>query len=132
MAPIEIPRYLWTREKLIDELFLHLARISEIVTNENGEKIAVRKYYPLATELERWIPIARPPPEFIVDKSDFNDRLRKELLDEITSDDARQDVLKEAVGRIFENLNFERHHLSIARNLKVRLECAKTRLHSFF
>ena len=94
---------------MIDELFIHLARVPD------------RKYYRRATELERWISTARPPPEFIVDKSDFNDRLRKELLDEITSNDARQDVLKEAVGRIFENLNFERHHLSIARNLKVRL-----------
>ena len=96
-------------------------RVQEIVTNDKGDKITVRKYYRLATELERWIPIARPPPEYLVDKSDLNDRLRKELLDEITSNDARQYILKEAVGRIFENLNFERYHLSIARNLKVRL-----------
>ncbi len=121
MAAIEIPRFLWTREKSIDELLLHLARVSEIVTNEEGEKIAVKKYYRLAAELGRWIPIARPPPEYLVDKSDLNDRLRKELLDEITSEEARQYVLKQAVGRIFENLNFERYHLSIARNLKVRL-----------
>jgi hypothetical protein len=85
------------------------------------KKIAVKKYYRRAKELERWIPIARPPPEYIIDMSDLNDRLRKELLDEITSNDARQDVIKEAVGRIFENLNLERYHLSIARNLKVRL-----------
>jgi hypothetical protein len=121
MAAIEIPRFLWTREKLIDELLLHLARVSEIVIDEEGKKIAVKKYYRRAKELERWIPIARPPPEYIIDISDLDDRLRKELLDEITSNDARHGVLKEAVGRIFENLNFKRYHLSIARNLKVRL-----------
>ena len=121
MAAIEIARSPWTTEKLIDELFLHLASISEIVVNDSGDKIRVRKYYRRATELGRWIPIARPPPEYIVDKSDLNDGLRKELLDEITSNDGRQHVLKEAVGRIFENLNFERYHLSIARNLVVKL-----------
>jgi len=121
MAAIEIPPILWTREKLIDELFLHLMRIQEIVTNDNGDKITVRKYPRLAAELGRYIPIAKPTPEYIIDKSDLNDRLRKELLEEITSEEARQYVLKEAVGRIFENLNFERYHLSIARNLKVRL-----------
>jgi hypothetical protein len=122
MAAIEIPRFAWTTQKLIDELFLHLMRVSEIVTNEEGEKIEVRKYYRRATELEKRIPIARPPPKYVIDKSDLNERLRRELLDDITSNGWRQHVLKEAVGRIFENLNFEYYHLSIARNLKVRLE----------
>ena len=121
MASIEIPRFDWTTQKLIDELSLHLMRIQEILTNDEGDKITVRKYYRLAAELERWIPLARPPPEYPVDKSDLNDRLRKELLEEITSEEARQYILNEAVGRIFENLNPERYHLSIARNLKVRL-----------
>jgi hypothetical protein len=121
MAAVEIPRFAWTTQKLIDELFLHLMHIEEIVTNDSGDKITVRKYPRLAAELGRYIPIARPTPEYVIDKSDLNDRLRKELLDEITSSDARQDVLREAIGRIFENLNFERYHLSIARNLKVRL-----------
>ncbi|MDQ6865617.1 MAG: hypothetical protein M3044_17540 [Thermoproteota archaeon] len=121
MAAIKIPRFLWTKEKLIDELLLHLVCVTEIVIDEEGKNIAVKKYYRRAKELERWIPIARPPPEYLIDMSDLNDRLRKELLDEITSNDARQDVIKEAVGRIFENLNLERYHLSIARNLKVRL-----------
>jgi hypothetical protein len=121
MAAVEIPRFAWTTQKLIDELLLHLVCVTDIVIDEEEGKIAVKKYYRRAKELERWIPVARPPPEYIIDISDLNDRLRKELLDEITSNDARQDVLKEAVGRIFENLNFERYHLSIARNLKVRL-----------
>jgi hypothetical protein len=121
MAAIEIPRFAWTTQKLIDELFLHLLRIQEIVTNDTGDQISVKKYYRRAAELERWIPIARPPPEYIIDKTDLNDRLKNELLDEITSNEARQYVLKEAVGRIFENQKPERYHLSIARNLKVRL-----------
>lgn len=120
MARIEIPRFAWTTQKLIDELFLHLARVSEIVVNDSGDKITVRKYYRRATEVGRWIPIARPPPEYVIDRSDLDERIRQDL-DEITSNDARQYVLKEAVGQIFENQNLERYHLSVARNLKVRL-----------
>jgi hypothetical protein len=120
MDSIEIPRFAWTTQKLIDELFLHLMRYQEIVTNEEGDQIRVRKYLRLAAELGRRIPVARPPPEYVIDRSDLDERLRQEL-DEIKSNDARHDVLKQAVGRIFENLNFERYHLSIARNLKVRL-----------
>ena len=96
----------WTTEKLIDELFLHLACISEIVVNDSGDKIRVRKYYRRATELGRWIPIARPQPEYIVDKSDLNDGLRKELLDEITSNDARQACSEGGCGPIFRESEF--------------------------
>jgi hypothetical protein len=112
---------LWTTEKLIDELFLRLVSISESVSDDKGETISVRKYSRRAGELRRWIPVARPPPEYIIDKSDLNEKLRTELLEEITSEEARQYVLKEAVGRIFENLDSEEYHLGIARNLKVRL-----------
>ena len=113
---------LWTTEKLIDELFLLLVSVSESVSDDTGETISVRKYPRRARESRKWIPVARPPPEYIIDKSDLNEKLRSELLEEITSEEARQHVLKEAVGRIFENLGFEYYHLSIARNLKVRVE----------
>jgi hypothetical protein len=113
---------LWTTEKLIDELFLLLVSISESVSYDKWETISVRKYPRRARELRKLIPVARPPPEYIIDKSDLNEKLRTELLEEITSEEARQHILKEAVGRIFENLGFEYYHLSIARNLKVRLE----------
>jgi hypothetical protein len=112
---------LWTSEKLIDELFLLLVSISESVSNDKGETISVRKYPRRARELCKRIPVARPPPEYIVEKSDLNEKLRTELVEEITSEEARQHILKEAVGRIFENLNSQEYHLSIARNLKVRL-----------
>jgi hypothetical protein len=112
---------LWTTEKLIDELFFCLVNISEIVSNDRGDSVSVRKYSQRSRELCRWIPLAMPSPEYIINKSDLNEKLRTELLEEITSEEARQYVLKEAVGRIFENLNFERYHLSIARNLVVRL-----------
>ena len=49
-----IPRFSWTKEKLIDELFLHLTRVSEIVVDDSGDKITVRKYYRRGAELERW------------------------------------------------------------------------------
>jgi hypothetical protein len=112
---------LWTSEKLIDELFLLLVSISESVSNDKGETISVTKYPRRARELCKRIPVARPPPDYIVEKSDLNEKLRTELVEEITSEEARQHILKEAVGRIFENLNSREYHLSIARNLKVRL-----------
>lgn len=111
-----------TTEKLIDELFLLLVSVSESVSDETGETISVRKYPRRARELRKVIPVARPPPEYIIDKSDLNEKLGTELLEEVTSEEARQHILKEAVGRIFENLGFEYYHLSIARNLKLRLE----------
>jgi hypothetical protein len=94
-------------------------RVQETVTNEEGDTISVRKYPRLAAELGRWIPVARSPPEYVIYRLDLDERIRQEL-DEITANDARQYVLKEVVGRIFENQNFERYHLSIASNLKVR------------
>jgi hypothetical protein len=112
---------LWTTEKLVDELFLCLVSISESVSDDKGETISVRKYPRRARELRKWIPVARPPPEYIIDKPDLNEKLRTEVMEEITSEEARQYVLKEAVGRIFENLDSEEYHLSIARNLVVRL-----------
>jgi hypothetical protein len=113
---------LWTTEKLIEGLFLLLVSVSESVSDDTRETISVRKYPRRARELRKLIAVARPPPEYIIDKSDLNEKLRTELLEEVTSEEARQHILKEAVGRIFENLGFEYYHLSIARNLKVRLE----------
>ena len=57
---------LWTTEYLVDQLFLCLAGIRENTTNKNDGTIPVKKYYSQARRLMKWIPIARPVPEFIL------------------------------------------------------------------
>ena len=112
----------WTTECLVDELFLHLTAIKEIITDCNGREIPARKYCRQAKELSRWIPIARPAPDFIVNISDLTPRLKSELTSIADNPRTLQYVLMHAVARIFENLDFEYYHLSIAKNLKVRLK----------
>ncbi len=116
---------LWTTEAFIDELFLCLAGVKEIITNDEsyGKQITVRKYYRQARDLMKWIPVAKPSPRFVVYFSDLTPNV-KDRLDELarTYKDTLTYILKQSVGRIFENLDFDYYHLSIARNLKVRLE----------
>ena len=113
----------WTIERIVDELFLNLVSTTVIVTiEENGRSIPVRKYYRQARELMKWIPIARPSPEFIINICDLTPRVREEIQSIIAYRETLQYVLTQAVGRIFENLDFEYYNLSIARNLRVRFE----------
>ena len=65
------------------------------------------------------IGILRPVPEFLISLSDLSPKLVKELaaLDKKT----REFVLKQAVGRIFEDINAKLYHNSISRVLNVRL-----------
>ena len=118
----------WTIEYTIDKLYLCLAGIRRIVTDckkdddDDNRSIHFRKYYHQARMLMKWIPIAKPPPEFVIDISDLPPRLAKELQEKITDNRTRRYVATQAAGRIFENLDFEYYHLSIARNLCVRFE----------
>jgi hypothetical protein len=116
----------WTEEYVIDELFLQLAGTKEIV-NHNGKRVSVHKYYNQAFRLRHRIPVVKPVPEFIVNMSDLTVRLVAELK-ALSYDDKEKNkgdpnyVLRQAVGRIFENIDSRRYHLSIARNLEVVLK----------
>jgi len=105
----------WTTECFVDEVFLGLVQVEEI-HQVNNKEIHVRRYYRQARDLFKWIPIARPISDLT---SELKDQL-KELI--AKSPDSLPYVLTQAVGRIFENLDFEGYHLSIARNLRVRFE----------
>ena len=63
----------------IDELFLHLACFTEIIKNNQGQTLAIEKYYHQANELLSRIPVARPTPPFIIYLSDLTPRLLQEL-----------------------------------------------------
>jgi hypothetical protein len=119
---VEYDEELWTEEYLIDLLFLRLASIKETVCNDKGQTVHVRKYYRQARELMKWIPITRPRPEFVINISDLTPQIIKELTQPKTCKKARNYIILQAVTRIFENLDFEYCHLSIFRNLRVRLE----------
>jgi hypothetical protein len=89
---------------------------------KDGTVINYRKYYHQALKLFKWIPIAKPSPEFVINLSDLPPRIIQELQQNITSNSTRKYVVTQAVGRIFENIDFRYYHLSIARNLCVRFE----------
>jgi hypothetical protein len=113
---------LWSRECLVDELFLCLARKREEITLSRGKTIRIRSYYCQARELMKWLPIARPAPGFVINASDLSRKVIEELEVRADNPDDIGYILRQAVGRIFENLNDDYYHRSIARSLKVRLE----------
>jgi hypothetical protein len=106
-----------TEAALVDELFLQLATTKSVVSHNGRCGIIVHKYYARALVLRKWIPIARPVPKFVVNLSDLGTK----LITELRCLENPGDVLKQAVGRIFENIDERQYHQSIARNLKVEL-----------
>jgi hypothetical protein len=113
----QLEQDLWTEECLIDEVFLRLAGTKSAVEH-NDKSITIHKYYNQAHRLGKWICIAKPVPVFIVNISDLTPR----IIAELKALDDPEYVLKSAVGRIFENIDFRQYHLSIAAKLKVRLQ----------
>jgi hypothetical protein len=106
----------WTEACLIEGLFLQLASTKQAISH-NGKTITLYKYYHQALAMRKWIPIARPVPSFVVNTSDLSARIVAEL--KILDDP--QIILKQAVGRIFENIDARQYHLSIAGVLEVVL-----------
>lgn len=98
---------------LVDRLKQNLA----IVKGTNG-KYDDRKYYNEAHEMLK-IGAFKPAPHFIIYLTD----LSRELIIELHRLDARDRlfVLKQAVGRIFEDVNFDIYHNSVSQVLKVKL-----------
>jgi len=112
---VEIER--WTENCLVEQLFLELATTKLLVSHEGNCGITVHKYYNEAFRIFRYLPVARPTPEFVINLSDLSTRIVAEL--KVLHDPS--DILKQAVGTIFENIDAWRYHLSIASLLKVRL-----------
>jgi hypothetical protein len=104
---------------LIDDLKQHLATYTEIITNNEGKMAAVRTYYDQAFQLLK-IGAYNPVPPYTIQFSHLTPRLQTELsqLDGID----RIYVLKQAVSRIFEDLNLELYHNSISRVLRIVLQ----------
>jgi hypothetical protein len=113
-------REYYTIEYLLDKLFLELVSTREIIIANEGRRVTIRKYYHQALRLWRWIPITKPIPIYIVNLADLTPRTAIELktLDKLEGNY----LMKNAVGRIFENIDYRSYHMNIARRLKVRLD----------
>ncbi|MGA9845177.1 MAG: hypothetical protein WBQ25_22975 [Nitrososphaeraceae archaeon] len=113
-------REYWSRNYLIQEIFLRIAVIREVVTHNNNQ-VKVYKYYNQALRLAKWIPITKPAIEFVINTSDLTVRILAEL--KALGPEQSQQVLKLAIAQIFENIVGSIYtHRSILRNLKVRLD----------
>jgi hypothetical protein len=128
MASFQTEEDLWTPNYLIDRLKQHLATV--IVVQQSSRKedyennlqskkvFDSRKYYNQAHDYLK-IGAFQPVPSFPVHISDLSPKLVRELseLDRID----RKFVLKQAVGRIFEDINSRLYHDSVSRVLEVKL-----------
>ena len=110
----------WTTNSIIEILKQHLATIVYEITNSDGKTVEGRKYYDQTEYLQHRIAVYKPTPIFKIYLSDLSPEIVKELhnLDIQT----RQFVIKQAVGRIFEDLNPELYHNSISSVLKVGMQ----------
>lgn len=103
----------WTTNKLEEELYLHLMKVKE---EKNG--YVKRKYEEQAKHLIYRIPVYRPTSYFTISTQDLNDKVRSEL--ETLDQESLNNVMKGAIGRIFESINLNYYLLSVKRLLKWR------------
>jgi hypothetical protein len=108
----------WSALCLEEQAFLELATTKSIISHNGKCGITVHKYYNQALALRRWIPRARPAPAFVIESCDLSARVVAEL--KILDDP--QIILKQAVGRIFENIDELQYHMAISRALEVVLK----------
>ncbi|HEY6668206.1 MAG TPA: hypothetical protein VI033_03545 [Candidatus Nitrosopolaris sp.] len=98
-----------TIERTVDDLYICL---------ENARD---NKYEKEARNLIYRIPVHKPTPVFKIGISDINRQVKKELDDRWTNRKTIDYILKEAVGRIFGNIDERYFLLSVKRLLQVRL-----------
>jgi len=115
----------WTTARLTEESFLNLISAKEKIYNNDGRTVTVHKYYHQAREKIYRIPLTKGKGmmKFVIHISDLSEKVRKELADyyKDAGEKAFTIVLKLAVAKIFENLDFEYTHISVMKNLTVRL-----------
>jgi hypothetical protein len=117
----------WLESYLVDRLKQHLAIVEFNLVNDYKDNLQYkrvfnlerRKYYNRAHHFLK-IGAFKPVPNFVVNLSDLTPRLKKELY-ELDNEDLNY-VLRQAVGRIFEDVNSELYHNSLSCVLKVKLE----------
>jgi hypothetical protein len=99
----------WTMDRLIEELYLCLMKCSSSDYQQQAFKLIYK------------IPLYRPAPPFEIKISDLSKQVKKEL-DHVWSYKREVNyILKEAVSRIFSNVNERYFLLSVKHVLKVRV-----------
>jgi hypothetical protein len=121
---IKVSYDFWTIGCLIDELAFCLSSVASYVIKEDTNQIHItHKYYDQAEWMFHRINVWKPTPEFVINISDLTTRLKKELKEISSTPETLNDVITQAVARIFEAVNFELYHKSgIAGKLRWRLE----------
>jgi hypothetical protein len=99
----------YTIERTVDELYLCLMRVSN------------NRYEKQARDLIYKIPVHKPTPFFDIKISDLNQQVKKELDDRWNFKREIDYILKEAVSRIFKNVDERYFLLSVKRVFQVRL-----------
>lgn len=118
-------REFWSINYLIDVLKKHLASVKQSTANTNASRdsdkdtVDSRMYYDQAYNMLK-IGAFRPPPPYIILLRDLTPKIISELYHFDLND--RGYVLKQAVGRIFEDVNSDIYHNSVSRVLKVQLK----------
>lgn len=119
----------WSENYLIHRLKEHLATVpvsdrhkTDLLDwypkGHDNKIIDWRKYFNQAFHYLK-IGVFQHPPNFLISLSDLSPKLVKELAE--LSKNERDFVLKQAVGRIFEDINPRLYHDSVSRELKVEL-----------
>jgi hypothetical protein len=106
----------WTTNRLEEELYLHLVKVNQRDENDGSIK---RKYVQQAKYLIYRIPLGRPTPSFIVSLTDLSDKIKSEL--EGLDNQSLDEVMKDAIGRLFESINERYYLLSVKKLLKWKL-----------
>ena len=110
----------WTTGYTADRLFFEMVGVKDQAEGwedyeDKGQK---QKYYDRAKEAIK-MAAGRPPPIFIINKSDLTLRLKWELAE---LGDSLEEVVSEAIGRVCENVNAKLYHLTLKRCLGWRFE----------
>lgn len=110
----------WTLEFLIDELKQHLAKVIDPVANSvNQQQFDIRKYYHRAHHYLK-ASAFQPIPPFVIDLEDLSPRIIRELY-QVDRDDCVY-ILRQAVGRIIEDVNSKIYHNCISKILTVKIQ----------
>lgn len=118
----EYDNNVWSISYMIDKLKQILAMTSEKIINKyTGQITEYRKYYLQVLDMQK-IGLLNPEmtKPFVINLSDLPDKVKIELqsLDKLE----RGYVIRQAVARLFEDVNSRLYHDSISRVLKVVLE----------
>lgn len=111
----------WTTCYVIESFAYELATYTDYLVNEHGEYIAGRFYYEQARDLQYKIPVYRPRPTFKIYLSHLSDELKHELESYSNDRKSLSYVLKQSVGRIFEDIDSRQYHISVSSILEVEL-----------